>query len=288
MDKGIRRFIWLASYPKSGNTWMRLFLHALKTGAEQINDFEKIESTNGIASSRAIIDNYLGINSSDLPDKDVQKLRPEVYALWAQDLKEETIVKVHDATFHAGIQLFPKELTKKAIYVIRNPFDMVASYANHMNRSIEKSIFELCNGEGALAGNELKLNLQVKQYLGSWSDHYNSWRNVFHDNITVVKYEDMLGDPIPTFTKVVSALNWSYDEQAIVKAIKASSFNNLKNAEEKNGFKEQPRNGSFFRLGKSGNWRKEISMEQAQTIINRHYFTLLEMGYVNEKGEILI
>ena len=122
----LKKFIWLVSYPKSGNTWVRLFLHALQNNAS-LESLNKIDSTNGIASSRFIAEEYLGIETSELPDYDIQKLRPQIFTKWAENIKDEAIVKVHDAAFHHGVFTFPKEVTKNVILIVRNPFDMAAS-----------------------------------------------------------------------------------------------------------------------------------------------------------------
>ncbi|MCX6183279.1 MAG: sulfotransferase domain-containing protein [Bacteroidetes bacterium] len=287
--QGKNNIIWLTSYPKSGNTWMRMFLHALKTGCDHVENFEQIEGSDGIASSRSLLDELLGIYTSDMVDIEIQKLRADAYRLYSSELTEEIIVKVHDAAFHGGILTFPKEVTKKVIYIVRNPFDMVASYANHMGSSIEKSVQSLCDGNGFLAGNKKKLNNQVTQYMGSWSDHYNSWKNLYRENIEVIRYEDMLNDSFATFNKVVKCIGWEKTNEEIEKAISVSDFKNLRSVEEQAGFREKPKETKhFFRQGKSGQWKNEITPEQAKTLVDRHFYTLLELNYIDAAGNILV
>lgn len=284
-----KKIIWLTSYPKSGNTWMRLFLHALHTGSSELQNLDEIEATNGIASSRALIDNNLGVYTSDMPDLDVQKLRGEAYKYWSSTLTEEVIVKVHDAAFHRGIITFPKEVTKKVIFIVRNPFDMVASYANHMGCDIPSAVWMLCDGENALAKSKRKLGSQVTQYMGSWSDYYNSWKNLYREEMIVIRYEDMKHNALNTFRKVVDVLRWNKSDEDILKALEASKFDKLKNLESDKGFKEKPtKTKEFFRKGQTGGWRNEITAEQAQLLVDRHFYTLLELGYIDVKGEILV
>jgi transposase len=284
----LKKFIWLVSYPKSGNTWVRLFLHALQNNAS-LESLNKIDSTNGIASSRFIADEYLGVESSELPDKIIQTLRPQIFVKWAENLQDDAIVKVHDAAFHNGTFTFPKEVTKNIILIVRNPFDMAASYANHMQISIEKAIVALCNGHNSLAKNNKKLNNQLTQYMGSWSDFYNSWKNAYRNDLHIVKYEDLKNNPLETFTKIVEILNWNYSKEQRSAAIQAVEFDKLKNLEDKKGFKEKPTHTkNFFRKGEVGGWRNEITTEQANLLINRHFYTLLELGYIDENGNILV
>lgn len=285
--ENLKKFIWLVSYPKSGNTWVRLFLEALQN--DGAIESLKISSTQGIASSRAIIEDYLGVETSDLPDVEIQKLRPQVFKLWAKDIQNEAIVKVHDATFHQGIFTFPQEITKKAIFIVRNPFDMVASYANHMSYSIDRSVYALCNGNNSLAKNTKGLNNQVCQFMGSWSDFYNSWKNVYKNDLFIVKFEDMKLNPLKAFSEIVKEIGWDYSTEQIQKAIEAVEFDKIKNLENKSGFKEKPTNvKNFFRKGEVGNWRNEINKEHADLLINRHFYTLLELNYIDNNGNILV
>jgi hypothetical protein len=268
---------------------MRLFLHALHTGSSELLNLEDIEATNGIASSRALIDNNLGVYTSDMPDLDVQKLRGEAYKYWSSVLTDDVIVKVHDAAFHRGIVTFPKEVTKKVIFIVRNPFDMVASYANHMGCDIKMAVWMLCDGNNTLAKSKNRLGTQVSQYMGSWSDYYNSWKNLYRDEMIVARYEDMKHDSLNTFRKVVDTLGWNKTDEDILKALEASKFDKVKSLENDKGFKEKPpKTEAFFRKGQTGGWKNEITAEQAQILVDRHFYTLLELGYIDEKGVILV
>jgi hypothetical protein len=287
--EGKRNIVWLASFPKSGNTWMRMFLHAIKTGCDSLENFDDLEGSNGIASARHIMDEALGCSSSDMPDIKIQRLRSEIYRVYSNDFEGVSILKVHDAAFHRGILTFPKDVTKKVIYIVRNPFDMVASYANHMSCSIANSLSSLCDGKGKLASNKHGLDSQVQQYMGSWSDHYHSWKNLYRDNIEIVRYEDMLNNSFATFERVVRSLGWTHDSAAIEKAIRVSDFKNLRALEEEHGFREKaPKTKQFFRQGKTGAWRNEITAEQAAILVARHFYTLLELEYIDANGDILV
>lgn len=91
--KGI---VWLASYPKSGNTWFRTLISNLMSKSQEPVDINQL-STGGIASGRERFDELTGIESADLTFEEIDQLRPEVYAYLAQTVKEPLFVKVHDA-----------------------------------------------------------------------------------------------------------------------------------------------------------------------------------------------
>ena len=133
--------IWLASYPKSGNTWFRVFLTNLRReedGPAQINKL----NNRFIASARAIFDDEAGIEASDLTPDEIDRLRPEIYTHLAEEAEEGLFMKGHDAYLSndQNIRLYPKEATAGAIYIIRNPPDVVISFANHSGRSYDPAI----------------------------------------------------------------------------------------------------------------------------------------------------
>ena len=282
-----KKIIWLASYPKSGNTWMRLFLTALQKDTDfGINEIE----TDGIISSRNIIDSTLGINSAELHENDFLKYRSELYDKWANTKTKETLfIKVHDACTLKGNILFPPKITKGTIYILRNPFDMVASTANHQSMSINKAVQFLCNNKAELAQSKYNLNQQISQHLGTWSEHIISWTNVHRNNMLLIRYEDLLHNSLETFTKVVNYLELNYSQEKIIRAIDQVSFDKIQEKEKKEKFKETPKKTElFFRSGKSGGWRNEITQDQANYIVDCNYESLLKYGYINENGDILV
>ncbi len=280
--------IWLASYPKSGNTWVRMFFTVLLKQTEiDINHLE----TDGIISARSVIDSNLGINSAEIPEKDFLKYRSSLYHKWAEAHvnKEYILTKVHDSCTLEGEIIIPPSITRGVIYIIRNPFDMVASTANHNNVSIDKAVKMLCNNKYSIAANKTALNSQISQFLGSWSQHVQSWTNAHRNNILVVKYEDMLHDGLETFCKIVKYLELNYTEEQIKKAIDEVAFNKIQKKEASTKFKETPKKTErFFRSGISGGWKNEITEEQAKLIIDCNYESLLKYEYIDEIGNILI
>ena len=280
--------IWLASYPKSGNTWLRMFFTALLKETEI--DINKLE-TDGIISARAVIDSTLGINSAEIPEKDFLKYRSSLYHKWAENHtnKEYLLTKVHDSCTLDGEIIFPPSITRGVIYILRNPFDMAASTANHHNVNIDIAVKMICSSQHTLAANKKSLNNQISQYLGNWSQHVQSWTNVHRNNILVVRYEDMLHNGLETFSKIVKYLELNYSEEQIQKAIEEVAFNKIQKKESESKFREAPKKTErFFRSGISGGWKNEITEDQAKLIIDCNYESLLKYDYIDEIGNILI
>lgn len=277
-----KKIVWLASYPKSGNTWFRAFLSALLGDGElNINEMK----TDGIFSSRGIFDSCTDLDSTYLRDDEIKVLLPDVFSsLAAEYEKERLFIKIHDAyTYNQFEQpIVPTQASYGALYFIRNPLDIVASLANHNGSTIDQAITLMNNPKGCLARqkNNLNVNNQLKQLMLDWSGHVKSWTNQKAIPVQVIRYEDMLHDPLTTFTKAVEFMGIDMKQEAIIKAIEETSFDKLKSQELKAGFKERNKKGnSFFRSGSAGNWTKELTEPQIESIITHHKKTMMSYSY---------
>ncbi len=285
---------WLASYPKSGNTWMRVFLTNYWRDADEPADINALEET-PIASSRAIFDDALGVDSADLTRDEIDRLRPAVYRAYAYDSSgENRFNKIHDAYLYLpdGTPMLPTDVTAGAIYILRNVFDVAPSYANHSARSIEWAVKALCDPDHTLAVSRQGVANQLHQPLLTWSGHVRSWMSAQGFPIHLVRYEDMLADPMTAFSAVVRFIGGDADSDAgrarIDKAIRFSAFDELKKQEQEKGFREKMyRVGSFFNQGKSGAWRDKLTPEQVALLSEAHAPVLKQYGYMDEEGNIL-
>jgi hypothetical protein len=286
----MKNIIWLASYPKSGNTWFRIFLSNLLDEKEDPADINKITSTHGIASARHIFDEITGIEASDLSHDEADLLRPGLYNIISEEAKKTLFIKVHDAyTFLPDKSpLFPPSATKGVIYVIRNPLDVAVSYANHNGCTLQESIDIMGDEHHGLCTKNRKLVNQLRQKMGSWSQHVISWTNAKEQNAHVVRYEDMQELPLNTFTSAVDFAGLDFARKAIEEAIRNSRFEVLKQQEQEKGFKEKSaKSPSFFRQGKIGSWREHLTPEQVKQIVHDHGAVMQKFGYLTANGEIV-
>jgi hypothetical protein len=267
-----KKIVWLASYPKSGNTWFRAFLTALLNDGEvDINDME----TDGIFSSRQIFDLCTDLDSTCLTDEEVKLLQPDVFnCLAAITNKERLFIKVHDAYTYNQLHkpIIPVESTFCAIYIIRNPLDVACSFASHLDRTIDEAIHIMNNPNGILVKQKdnLNINNQFIQLMHSWSGHVESWTEQSGIPLLIIRYEDLFNDPLTLFTQAVRFIGLTANAGQIKKATSASSFSQLKWNENEKGFRERITSNTFFRKGKSGNWKNELNNEQINNIISRH------------------
>lgn len=274
-------FYWLASYPKSGNTWLRLFIESLSKGGKTV-DINSLETDLRQVARRSDFDRILDIESSDLTDDEIACARPRQYELEAVEATAPMFRKVHDAwkTTPAGEPLFPPAVTLGAVYIVRDPRDVAVSWADHMGQTVDESIKDLAHSKLTLARFRIILSDALPQRLHSWSEHVESWLSA-PIKLHPIKYEDMQADPMGAFGGVARFLGLDAAPDKIASAVEAVRFDKLQSAEEKNGFIEsQSFQDRFFRKGTVGGWRDSLTPEQIARIESDHGTMMKKLGYL--------
>ncbi len=207
---------WLASYPKSGNTWFRVFLANYLGDADRPADINHLKGMQ-IASDREVFDRWAGVEASELPADEIANLRPEVYRQMALHVDHPLYIKVHDACTRnsEGQLIFPPDVTGGVLYVIRNPLDVAVSYAHHDGRTMQAAIDTLCDPGSSVREIPGSMPRHLPLRLLSWSDHVHSWVDQSGMRVTVIRYEDMLAQPEVAFRAGLRAMDISLDEFAL-------------------------------------------------------------------------
>lgn len=282
-------FYWLASYPKSGNTWLRLALLSIYQGGQPV-DFVDETGWFPQAAAREAFDRALEIESSDLTEDEIEVLRPHAYELLAREASEPLIRKVHDAFLmtKAGEPMFPPSLTLGAIYIVRDPRDVAVSFSHHLGRSIDQAIETMGATNAALARKRGILDGQLRQRMLTWSGHVESWLDA-GVRLLLIRYEEMLADPVGNLGKAAAFLGWRTEPDVIAKAAELTSFDRLRAEEQKHGFRERrSRTTNFFRRGVAGGWRDSLTPEQVHRIEQDHGRVMTRLGYALSTEELLI
>jgi len=274
---------WLASYPKSGNTWLRIFLTNYWRDGDEPADINQLDNS-PIASARGVFDELSGVEASDLTPDEIDLYRPAVYSTMAARSKTPLFLKVHDAytTNSAGKPILAPDATFGAIYLLRNPLDIAVSYAHHAGTTVEEMVERLCRPMHTLNKSLSKLHNQLRQKLLSWSDHVLSWVDAPPFPVHPVRYEDMVHQPEATFTGIVRFLGISVVQARVRKALEFSDFERLKTQEATIGFNERaPKAKNFFRAGRTGSWRNVLTEAQVAALISTHQDVMRRFGYLN-------
>lgn len=286
----MKNIVWLASYPKSGNTWFRMFLSNYLRNSDIPLPLEEITHTS-IASNAVDFEEIVGLNPFELTAEEVDLWRPDVYRLLSNGFAKNGEIcykKVHDAyTINANKEpLFPGEVSKSVVYFVRNPLDVCVSFANHSTCNIEEKVVQLLDEDASLAG---KKRGQLRQILKSWKNHIESWQSQSSIPVHFAKYEDMLQDPVDTFGLIVRFLGLEYEEQRLERAIVNSDFKLLQQMEEENGFNEKKQHcKSFFWKGRVGNYKDYLTKEQISRIVEYNYDTMKAFGYIDKDGTLTV
>lgn len=284
----MKNIIWLASYPKSGNTWTRTFISNLKYQKASPANIKAI-GVGMIASARGLFDDYAGIEASDLLPQEIHDLRPEVYDAYSDEQTEIQYMKIHDELGYTSSNRLDVSTyaTRGAIYIVRNPLDVCVSFAHHNNDTIENTVGVMNNSKYAFCRATKTIPGQLRQRLNTWSNHVKSWIETDAFPVHLMRYEDMVNEPEKTFTAMAKFAELPYDRENIERAVKFSSFEELKKQEEEKGFYEKNHSSEspFFRKGKVGSWREELSEELAADLIAEHKELMRQLGYLNEKDQ---
>jgi len=290
------QIFWLASYPKSGNTWFRAMVAAFrKEGAVDIND---LGQDRGIASARAWFDRVMLFPSGLLTHEECERVRPQVYM--ADDeldrehggaegqAAENGFVKTHDAyTFTVDGQpmLGGRDAARGAILIVRDPRDICASLANHSSISIDEAISFMDNSDSALCAERDRQPTQLRQRLFSWSGFMASWLDQTDLPVHLIRYEDLQANAAAELRAGLAFAGVEASEEEAGLAARSCGFEELRRQELQRGFREAPlrARAGFFRSGVSGGWKAELTMQQAARIERDHLFMMQRIGYLDAK-----
>ena len=281
--------IWIASYPKSGNTWVRSFISAILNGNRGNFTFEdliKIPQYPIRQQFDGFLEDYSNINQIK------QNWIPTQIKL---NLDGKTkFLKTHHVNCKIDNDSFTNfNNTLGVIYIVRDPRNVLTSLVNHysLNSQLEAKEF-LFQEKNWLGFKQEDNSIKVTKFptlISSWKTNYNSWKNT-SKNLLLVKYENLILNPEAEFNKITdyleSLLNEKFEKEVIVNAIKTTTFDNLKMKEIREGFIESAKdkmgegNKNFFNLGPENKWENLVDKSIVIEIQKRFELEMKELGYL--------
>jgi hypothetical protein len=271
--------VWLASYPKSGNTWLRAFLHNYIAEPEKPYDINRLIDLSASEADAKFFRPHDVRPASQYSIEAVQRIRPLVHRELTKLHPDLVFVKTHNASLSVhGVPLCTPEVTEGAIYIVRDPRDVAISYSQYTGRSLDQIITFMAKSQAA----NRSTDGQVFELLGSWSMHVDSWTRNRNPKLLVLRYEDMLENPLGSFGAVIDFLGEKPEPGRLDRAVEFSAFKSLAGQEAACGYAANAPNAAsaFFRVGRAGQWREVLSTAQCLRIEADHREVMRRFGYV--------
>ena len=279
--------IWIASYPKSGNTWLRSLLSSYffsKNGVFNFNQLDNIKqfSCKNLNSSEINSSNYQTIVSKNwIPTQEIINKDKKIHFL-----------KTHNAICSINGNSFTNQNnTIAAIYIIRDPRNVITSISNHYNLSLQDSLEFIKNKRKIIFPKKKKINYHDDfNFISNWSDHYSSWKNINFAPIKIIKYEDLTRDTNKTFISILEFLSkfikFDFDKSKIKNSIDSTTFDRLAKMEREVGFAESSdstlnsKKIRFFHLGNKNTWSNLLDKNVSHDIDDFFKKEMKTLGYL--------
>ena len=278
--------IWISSYPKSGNTYIRSFLAAYyysNNGKFQFDDLLKMEQ-------------FPNLKYSKFKTKSMEETSKNwIYNQKSFFDKEKlNFVKTHNTLVeYKGNKFTTKNETLAAIYIVRDPRNLITSFVNHYSLTYEQAINFMTDENSSLIEKTADGDHSSFTYINTWSNHYKSWKNNKEFKTLFIKYEDLENKKEETFLTIINFLNnvnnnsEKIDDKKFKNSIKSTNFVNLKNKEKNEGFyesvvsKKTGKKINFFNLGFNNRWEKILDRNTINKMNDIFKSDLEQLGYEN-------
>ena len=278
-------FVWLASYPKSGNTLVRALLSSYFFSKDGMFDFDLIKNIKQFPIAELFIKNGVDIKKEKEVIKNYLKVQESI------NIKNSIqFLKTHSYLFNIENNPFTKlDYSLGAIYIVRDPRNVVLSSCNHNSQSQEKSTEDLIKGRELID----KQKEDIKVYPGTWGGNYNSWKSFKSVNrYLLIKYEDLIENKDKTFYEILKFIHslkkvdFNLDEKKFKNVIESTDFKHMQKLEREKGFSESMidkktgKKVKFFNLGKDTNWRSSLDPILKKKIEKVFEKEMIELNYL--------
>ncbi|CAD6875546.1 sulfotransferase domain-containing protein [Methylomonas fluvii] len=277
--------VWLASYMKSGNTWLRLLLANLLSDSPEPVNINDIRLSPLSVTGRADFEELTLIDNSLLTLTELDALRPFMIASIADKLESVAYIKLHEAYRRTanGEPLLGRSHARAALYVMRDPRDVAVSLAFHSGISLNEAIDQMNRPDWSTGTKAWRYSMQLPLVQLDWSSHVESWIDQDDVPVHVMRYEDMRADTVAALSAAADFLNLDVSLKKIAHAVRCADFCRLQQQEREVGFCERPpvrgEAAPFFRSGRAGGWREVLTTKQEHAISEAHTRVMARFGY---------
>lgn len=268
--------VFVASYPRSGNTFARILLAAY----HGVEDLDRLEEALPADTSAAL---WRSAPEQEVSARNNRLLRGAVLAEYRR--RNPTLLpfrglKTHTANLRAfGAPAFEFLPEDRIIHLVRDPRDVLLSNADFNDHDIERSIQVMTSSGAAVASGGVG-SVEVR---GSWRENVESWLKPEICPALLIRYEDLLADTASWLRRMIEFIGLPLSEARLERAVERSQFSRLQRQEREQGFSEAPAkttSGRFFREGKSGQWRAVLTAEQIARVTAHGGEIMARLGYL--------
>ena len=277
--------IWLASYPKSGNTLLRSILSSYFYSEDGIFNFKNLEKISQFPQTSHLMSIGVDVNN----EEEVFKNFINAQNFINQEREKVKFFKTHSSLCKMYDSNFTDlKNTLGSIYIVRDPRNVVTSLAHHYGLSVDQATNVMIDKDRLMD----KTAKNCRVFLGSWGFNYNSWKNLQNQKkYLLVKYEDLLNKKKTILLKIFKyldslGLKSNLDMIKLNKVIKTTEFESMKKKEENETFYEAVidnntgKRKNFFNLGPQNNWRKLLDKKNVDKIEISFEKEMVELGYL--------
>ena len=280
--------VWLASYPKSGNTWLRAVLTdylSAAAGRRGLNDL--IGAAH--ASSRQWFEEHMGLDAAHITDRELPRFRRRFQTMLAGVLPSPAFIKTHAAFGDdEGGESLHAHGANGAVYLLRNPLDVAVSYSHHLVCSLGDAVGWMCNAQAQESHRSRGVATSLPERLSTWSRHVLSWVQQSRLPVHVARYEDLLVAPLAGFGAIIRFAGLPWDEARLRQSVESARFERLREQEEQSGFGEKnPAAESFFRSGTANAWIGKLRRAEVAEMVATNAPAMERFGYLEEAEAFL-
>ena len=278
-------FVWLASYPKSGNTLVRSLLASYFFSEDGNYDFEQLKNINQFPDTALFKKFNIDLSNEENVIKNYIKVQELI-----NKKKQTQFLKTHSYLFNIKNHPFTNlDNSLGAIYMVRDPRNIVLSLSNHNQKSHDETVEDLI--QGRIIGKKNGTNALV--YTGTWKDNFNSWKSFKTINkYLLIKYEDLINDKekyfyiILEFIHSLKKIDFALNKKKFQNVIDSTSFKKMQTLEFEKGFDESPVNPKtgkkvkFFNLGEKTNWKNSLDVNLINKVEKVFSEEMIELKYL--------
>ena len=279
---------WIASYPKSGNTWLRSLLASYYFSKNGEFDQLLLKNIRQFPEEQF----FKGFNYNPKEVTDTSRFWIPAQEKINLDHKIK-FFKTHNILGAInGSNFTNKKNTLGAIYIVRDPRNVITSLKNHYDYDYNEALNFILNEKKFIFESDQADDFSNFQFISSWEKNYLTWKSQNLFPLKIIKYEDLLNETFFIVREIIEFINKTcniktkFDKLKAKNSIQSTNFSVLKNMEKKHGFieavmdKKKSNKIPFFHLGADNNWQKILNQDYQNKLNFSFKVSMKELGYI--------